>query len=253
MLTHLGGIECEMTITRLGPERFYINSAIMGELHDLDWLNFHVEPGEDIVVRDVTEDMAILAVGGPRARDIVQPLTDADLSNDSFKWLTGQEITVAGVACIALRVSYIGELGWELHHPIDQMATLYDALVESGDPHGMVHYGSYAMNAMRIEKGYKAWGSELTTEITPVEARLNRFVNMNKDFLGKSVVEERFSSTARSMPMTPTAVETNRSTTATDSSVSRRREPMGTRLARVWPSPTSTPAMKRREQVSISP
>lgn len=192
MLTHLGGIECEMTITRLGPERFYINSAIMGELHDLDWLNFHVEPGEDIVVRDVTEDMAILAVGGPRARDIVQPLTDADLSNDSFKWLTGQEITVAGVACIALRVSYIGELGWELHHPIDQMATLYDALVESGDPHGMVHYGSYAMNAMRIEKGYKAWGSELTTEITPVEARLNRFVNMNKDFLGKSVVEERF-------------------------------------------------------------
>jgi dimethylglycine dehydrogenase len=191
MLTHLGGIECEMTITRLGPERFYINSAIMGELHDLDWLNFHIEPGEDVTVGDVTEELAILAVGGPLARDILQPLTDADLSNESFKWLTGQEITVAGVPCIALRVSYVGELGWELHHPMDQMPQLYDALVESGEPRGMVHYGSYAMNVMRIEKGYKAWGSELTTEITPVEARLDRFVNMNKDFLGKGVVAER--------------------------------------------------------------
>lgn len=190
LLTELGGIECEMTITRLGPERFYLNSAIIGQFHDRDWLAFHVEPGEDVTVRDVTEEMGILAVGGPLAREILQPLTDVDLSNESFRWLTGQEIAVAGVPCIALRVSYIGELGWELHHPIDQLAALYDALVVAGEPHGMVHYGSYAMNSMRMEKAYKAWQSELTTEITPVEAALDRFVDWSGDFIGKEATQE---------------------------------------------------------------
>ena len=149
------------------------------------------EAGEDVTVTDVTEDKGILAVAGPLARDILQPLADADLSNDAFRWLTAQEITVAGVPCIALRVSYVGELGWELHHPIDQMPQLYDALVEAGEPHGMVHYGSYAMNVMRIEKAYKAWQSELTTEITPVEADLGRFVDYSSDFIGKAATEER--------------------------------------------------------------
>jgi dimethylglycine dehydrogenase len=191
LLTELGGIECEMTITRLAPDRFYLNSAIVGQFHDRDWLVFHIEPGEDVTVRDVTEEMGILAVAGPKARQILQPLTDADLSNESFRWLTGQEITVAGVPCIALRVSYVGELGWELHHPIDRMAELYDAVVEIGEPVGLVHYGSYAMNVMRIEKGYKAWQSELTTEITPVEAGLGRFVDDSGDFVGKAACDER--------------------------------------------------------------
>ncbi len=191
MLTSHGGIECEMTITRLGPERFYLNSSIMGQLHDHDWLTHHIAEGEEVTIQDVTDQLAILAVSGPRSREIIQPLTNADLSTESFPWLTGQEITVAGVPCIALRVSYVGELGWELHHPIDSMLHLYDALVKSGAPHEMVHYGSYAMNEMRIEKGYKAWGSELTTEVTPVEARLERFVDESKDFLGKEMLVAR--------------------------------------------------------------
>ncbi len=191
LLTELGGIECEMTITRLAVDRFYVNSAIVGQFHDRDWLVFHRADGEDVTVRDVTEEMGILAVAGPLARDIIQPLTDADLSNDSFRWLTAQEITAAGVPCIALRVSYVGELGWELHHPIDRMAELYDALVAAGEPHGIVHYGSYAMNVMRIEKAYKAWQSELTTEITPVEADLGRFVDWDSDFVGKAASEAR--------------------------------------------------------------
>ncbi len=191
MLTPQGGIECEMTITRLGPERFYLNSSIMGQLHDRDWLTQHVVEGEDVTVHDVTDDLAILAVSGPLAREVIQPLTEVDLSTQNFPWLTGQEIEVAGVPCIALRVSYVGELGWELHHPIGSMLDLYDALVESGAPHSMVHYGSYAMNEMRIEKAYKAWGSELTTEITPIEARLERFVDQSKDFVGKDVVVSR--------------------------------------------------------------
>jgi dimethylglycine dehydrogenase len=191
MLTSQGGIECEMTITRLGSERFYLNSSIMGQLHDRDWLTQHVVEGEDVTVQDMTDELAILAVSGPLSREVIQPLTDADLSTQNFPWLTGQEIEVAGVPCIALRVSYVGELGWELHHPIDSMLHLYDALIDSGTPHSMVHYGSYAMNEMRIEKAYKAWGSELTTEITPIEARLERFVDQSKNFIGKDVVVSR--------------------------------------------------------------
>ena len=191
MLTELGGIECEMTIARLAPDRFYLTSAIMGQSHDLDWLTQHIPAGSDARVADVTDSTGILAVTGPRARDVLAPLTSADLSNDAFRWLTAAEIEVAGVPCLALRVSYVGELGWELHCGLDRLADLYDAVVAAGEPHGMVHFGSYAMNVMRIEKGYKAWGSELTTEITPIEARLERFVDLSRPFMGRDAVVAR--------------------------------------------------------------
>ena len=213
MLTELGGIECEMTIARLAPDRFYLTSAIMGQSHDLDWLTQHAADGADVVLRDtlsilrdapsrkfqrkdlqisdVTDSTGILAVTGPRARDVLAPLTNADLSNDAFTWLTAAEITVAGVPCLALRVSYVGELGWELHCAMDRLAELYDAVVDGGEPHGLVHFGSYAMNVMRLEKGYKAWGSELTTEITPIEARLERFVDFSRPFIGRDATMAR--------------------------------------------------------------
>jgi dimethylglycine dehydrogenase len=190
-LTTLGGIEAEMTVTKLADDRYYLNSGITSEFHDRDWLVQHVADGEEVIVSDVTEETGILAVAGPKSREILAGLTDADLTNESFRWLTGQEIEVAGVPCIALRVSYVGELGWELHCPMDQMQVLYDAIVAVGEPLGMVHYGAYAMNCMRIEKAYKAMGSELTTEITPVEADLGRFVNYDNDFQGKEATEER--------------------------------------------------------------
>ena len=191
LLTELGGIEGEMTITRLADDRFYLNSGITGESHDYDWMIKHIEEGEDVSVKDVTGDYGLLAVTGPRAREVLAPLTDASLDNENFKWLTGQEIEVAGVPCIALRVSYVGELGWELHHPIDQMSVLYEAIITEGSKYEMTHFGSYAMNVMRIEKGYKAFGSELTTEITPVEAGLERFVVLGRDFVGKESVVAR--------------------------------------------------------------
>lgn len=191
MLTDLGGIETEMTITRLGDERFYLNSGITMEQHDLDWLRFHVEDGEDVTVTDVTEERGLLAVTGPRSRQLLTRLTDADLTNESFPWLTGREIEVAGVPCLALRISYVGELGWELHHPIDQMPGLYQAIEHAGAGLGLVEYGSYAMNVMRIEKAYKAMGAELTTEITPVEAGIQRFVDRDKEFKGKEAALAR--------------------------------------------------------------
>ncbi len=191
MLTDLGGIETEVTITRFHENRFYLNSGIMMEQHDVDWLSQHVADTEDVTVSDVTNQTGILAVTGPRARDVLSQLTDADLTNDSFRWLTAQEIEVAGVPCKALRVSYVGELGWELHHPLDQMPRLYEAIIAAGEPHGIVHFGARAMNVMRIEKAYKAMGSELTTEITPVEADILRFVNLDKDFQGKQATVDR--------------------------------------------------------------
>ncbi len=191
MLTELGGIECEMTITRFAPNRYYLNSAVMGTTHDLDWLNQHIEAGADVSVCNLTDDYGILAVTGPRSREVLQPLTDVDLSNGAFRWLTAQEINVAGVRCKALRVSYVGELGWELHCLVAEMAPLYEAIVTSGEAYEMVHFGAYAMNAMRIEKGYKAWGSELTTEITPIEARIERFVDFSGDFIGKEATIAR--------------------------------------------------------------
>ena len=194
MLTDLGGIECEMTVTRLAHDRYYLNSAIGGTTHDQDWLVQHMLPGEDVTVADVTDATAILAVTGPRARDVLATCTDADLSSAAFPWLNAREVHVAGVPVTALRVSYVGELGWELHHPIARMPELYDALLAAGEPYGMVHFGSYAMNAMRIEKAYKAWGGELTTEITPIEACLDRFVDLDtpgRDFLGRDATLAR--------------------------------------------------------------
>ena len=190
-LTTLGGIETEMTITRLAPDRFYLNSAVAGQFHDRDWLAHHVAAGQDVTVVDRTDDTGILAVSGPLSRRILAQLTDAELESPGFRWLTGRQIEVAGVRCLALRVSYVGELGWELHHPMEHTAELYDALVTAGEPLGMVHYGSYAMNTMRIEKAYKAMGFELTTEITPVEADLGRFVDWSGEFQGKRAAEER--------------------------------------------------------------
>lgn len=189
MLTPLGGIECEFTVTRLAEDRFYLNSAVVGQHHDLDWLNLWRRAGEAVEIVDVTDHTGILGVTGPRARDALAGLTSTPLDNDHFPWLTARPTEVAGVACVALRVSYVGELGWELHCPLDRLPDLY-AAVEDRDM-GMVDFGSYAMNAMRMEKAYKAWGGELTTEITPVEAGIERFVDYDKEFIGREAVMER--------------------------------------------------------------
>ena len=191
MLTDLGGIESEMTITRLAEDRFYLNSGITQQQHDFDWLTHNIGEGQEVTVIDVTDQRGLHAVTGPDSRDLLARITDADLSKEAFRWLTAQEIEVAGVPCLALRVSYVGELGWELHHPIDRSFELYAAIHQAGADLGLVDFGSYAMNVMRIEKAYKAMGSELTTEITPVEADIQRFVDWSKDFKGKAAASGR--------------------------------------------------------------
>ncbi len=190
-LTDLGGIECEFTVTRLDERRFYLLSAAVARIHDRDWLVWNRRDTEDVAITDVTDDFAALLVSGPRSREVLAGLTRADLGNDAFPWLDAREIEVAGVPTRALRVSYAGELGWELHHPMDCMEALYEALMNAGEAHGIANFGIYALNSLRMEKAYKAWGQELTTETTPVEAGLERFVDLDSPFVGRDAVTAR--------------------------------------------------------------
>jgi dimethylglycine dehydrogenase len=187
LLSPQGRIQGEMTLTRLADDRFYALSAAAAELRDLDSLRQSVRPGESVHIDNVTEARGVLVVSGPRARDTLSRLTDADLSNAAFPWLRAREISIAGVRLRALRVSYVGELGWELHPPIGALGTLYAAVREAGQAFGAANYGLYAVNSMRLEKGYKAWSTELTNELNMQEADMARFVDLTKgDFLGRA-------------------------------------------------------------------
>ncbi len=192
MLTELGGIESEATVTCLAENHYYLLSGAVAELHDFDWLVQHVELGEDVKVVNVTDEYGVLVVTGPMSRDLLERLTDAGLKNeDGFTWMQAREISVAGISVRALRVSYVGELGWELHCPIGQLAELHDALTASGEAFGIRRFGTYAMNSLRMEKAYKGWGSELTTEISLVESGMLRFAKKSGGYIGSDVVEKK--------------------------------------------------------------
>ena len=186
-LSRMGRIQGEMTVTRMADDHFYCLSAAAAEQRDWDWMVQSKQPDEDVTFLNRTMDLGVLVLSGPKSRDLLAKLTDADLSNTGFRWLSGQEITVAGVQLRALRVSYVGELGWELHAPMADLLPLYTALWDAGQDLGITNIGLYALNAMRMEKGYKAWGSELTNELTMVEADMGRFLALKKDdFVGKA-------------------------------------------------------------------
>ena len=190
LLNDAGRIQTEATITRIGDERFYILTGAAWEVKDFDALEHAIQKGERVEVENITDDWGNLVVAGPRARDLLNKLTSADLTNAAFGWLTAQQIEIAGVPCRALRVNYLGELGWELHHPMNRMPELYDALWDAGQEFEIADFGVYAVNSLRLEKCYRGIGAEMTNEISTVEAGLGRFVNMNKgDFVGRDALE----------------------------------------------------------------
>ena len=137
---------------------------------------------------DVTAALGVVSVMGPKARTLLSLVTTTDLSNQTFPFGTAQEIRIAGCLVRALRLTYVGELGWELHAAFADIPKIYDALVESGKPLGLTHAGHYAINAMRIEKAYRAWGHELSTDETPLEAGLAFAIDWSTDFLGKEAL-----------------------------------------------------------------
>jgi len=189
-LTHYlagnGRINGESTVTRLDEDVYYVLSGATSEERDLSILRLGVEPGEDVSITNITDDWGVLVVAGPKARETLQPLTESDLSNESFRWLSGMEISLAGVTVRALRVNYVGELGWELHCRMDDLPSVYQAVWEAGQEYGIAHFGTYAMNSLRMEKAYKGWTTELTNEITMVEADIQRFFREDKgEFCGR--------------------------------------------------------------------
>ena len=187
LLSHQGRIQSEATVTRLADDRFYVLSGSAWQIRDYDWLTQMRRDDERVEIADVSDDYGNLVVVGPKSRDVLAPLTDADLSNTGFPWLTGGEITVAGVPLRALRVNYAGELGWELHAPMDRLADLYDAVWAAGESHGIADFGARALNSLRMEKGYRGIGAELTNEITLIEADMERFLKLEKnDFVGRA-------------------------------------------------------------------
>ena len=186
LLNANGFIESEITITRLSQEHFYVLSAAAAQHHDFDQLSWRKLPQEQVTITDVTDGFGTLVLAGPKARDVLAPCTDADLSNAAFRWLTARQAEVAGVARVRLlRINYVGELGWELHCPMSEMPAVFDALMAAGQPHGIELFGTYAMNSLRMEKAYRGWGSELTSEIDMFEAGMDRFIRLDKpDFIG---------------------------------------------------------------------
>jgi len=188
-LSQQGRLNGESTITRLGDGRYYVLSGANCEQRDFSILQQGIADGEDVSVVNVTDDWGVIVVAGPKSRQVLTKITDADLSNEAFRWLTGKEIVIAGVKVRALRVNYVGELGWEIHCPMQAMPEVYQGVREAGQEFGIADFGTYAVNSLRIEKAYKGWGAELTNEITPVEAGVERFFNESKgDFVGRDAV-----------------------------------------------------------------
>ncbi|MBO9411667.1 MULTISPECIES: FAD-dependent oxidoreductase [unclassified Ruegeria] len=183
MLNRRGRIELETTIVRMAEDRFYLVCAAFFEQRLLDHLT-QQRAEEDVQIAALSSDWSALSLNGPRSRGVLARCTDADLTNAGFRWLSAQEITVAGHKVWAFRMSYAGELGWELHMPNAACLDVYKALWAAGEPHGIADYGSFAMNVMRMEKGFKGAG-ELTNEVTLAEADVLRFARTDKDYLGK--------------------------------------------------------------------
>ncbi|RBW60714.1 FAD-dependent oxidoreductase [Ruegeria sp. A3M17] len=183
MLNRRGRIELETTIVRMAEDRFYLVCAAFFEQRLLDHLA-QQRAHEDVQIIALSTDWSAVSLNGPRSRDVLGQCADADLTNAGFRWLSAQEITVAGHKVWAFRMSYAGELGWELHMHNAACLDVYNALWAAGEPHGIADYGSFAMNVMRMEKGFKGAG-ELTNEVTLAEADVLRFARTDKDYLGK--------------------------------------------------------------------
>jgi len=190
LLNSRGGIEADLTVARLVEDRFYIVTGTGFRTHDAAWIADHLRGG-DVTLTDVTEEFGTLSLMGPKARKVLGSVTGADVSNEEFRFGHVREIAIAGHTVRALRVTYVGELGWELHIPIGATGDVFDALMQAGRPHGLRPVGYRALESLRLEKGYRAWGSDITPNDTPFEAGLGWAVKLRKNapFMGRAALE----------------------------------------------------------------
>jgi glycine cleavage system aminomethyltransferase T/glycine/D-amino acid oxidase-like deaminating enzyme len=192
MLNHRGGIECDFTVARLAEDRFSIVTGTAFGNHDREWIRRHIPRDGSVQVHDTTSQWACFGIWGPRARDVLQPLTPADLGNERFPYMSLRETTVGHVPVRALRVTYVGELGWELYCPAEYGFGLWRAIWEEGEPHGIVGGGYRAIDSMRLEKGYRVWGADITPDETPYEGGVGFCVKLDKEggFIGREALLE---------------------------------------------------------------
>lgn len=191
MVTPGGGIKCDLTVTRLGEERFMVVTGGGMGLHDLAWIEAHMQSDGSASVTDVSASLCCIGLWGPRARDLLSRVCDDDLSNDGFPYMSARHITIGEVPALALRISYVGELGWEIYAPSEQGLRLWDILWEAGQPLGVIAAGGGAFDSLRLEKGYRLWGNDIHTEYNPYEAGIGFAVRMRKgDFIGRDALRQ---------------------------------------------------------------
>jgi 4-methylaminobutanoate oxidase (formaldehyde-forming) len=191
LLNRRGGIECDLTVTRLGEDRFRLITGTAFGTHDLHWIRQHLPDDGSVYASDLTSSFCCVGLWGPKARDVLQQVTEDDIGNEAFPYLTARSIAVGEVPVLALRVTYVGELGWELYAPMEYGRTLWDLLWEAGWDHGMMAAGYRAIDSLRLEKGYRYWSSDIHSEYNPYEAGLGFAVRLQKgDFLGRDALLE---------------------------------------------------------------
>jgi glycine cleavage system aminomethyltransferase T len=190
MLTTRGTFASDLTVLRTGPEAFMMITGTSQYVSDRAWLERHLRSRERVSIVDRSTELAVLAVMGPRSRELLSAITEDDFSNEAFGFATTRLVTLAGLACRAVRITYVGELGWELYVPVQAAAALYDAIWSAGQPLGLVNGGHYCINSLRLEKGYRAWGTDLTMDYTPIEAGLGFAVSWEKatPFIGREAL-----------------------------------------------------------------
>ena len=167
-----------------------VTGGAMG-LHDLDWIRSHLPDDRSASVADVSSGLCCIGLWGPRARELLARVCDDDVSNDGFRYMTARPITVGDVPALALRISYVGELGWEIYAPAEHGLRLWDTLWEAGRPLGLIAAGGGAFESLRLEKGYRLWGNDIHTEYNPYEAGIGFAVRMSKgDFIGRDALRK---------------------------------------------------------------
>ena len=191
-LNKRGGIECDFTVTRLAEDRFFIVTGTAFGQHDLSWLSLNMPEDGSVAIEDVSSSYVCLGLWGPKARQILEKATRADVSNSGFPYMTARRIMVGDVPALVCRVTYVGELGWEFYCPIEYGQRLWDTLWEAGLPEGIVAAGYKAIDSLRLEKGYRYWSSEISPDYSPLEAGLGFAVKLSKaEFIGKEALLEQ--------------------------------------------------------------
>jgi 4-methylaminobutanoate oxidase (formaldehyde-forming) len=192
MLNPQGGIECDLTVSRLAQDAYYIVTGTGFATHDFSWIDRNLPVG-DVRLLDVTSAFAVLPVMGPHARDLLARVSADDLSNERFPFGSWRSIAIADAPVRALRVTYVGELGYELHVPSELALTIYEALLAAGEELGLAHAGYRAIESLRLEKGYRAWGADIGPDHTPLEAGLGFALKLatGQPFQGREALERQ--------------------------------------------------------------